>query len=336
MYSKFIQIGDAFKSEEETFNTHKGMSYLVSHVFNDNGLFRVFITDKNGKDVEIKSEYSYSPTAKTVSASNSRQKKSKLDFLWNNPSTNLVYNKTYNKEDRETIEFNKYHISSYHYTGVEAKIYRKNKDGFIEGSESKIRTITELYNYFKDFECEKITIKDVFYTNQQDIDHIQFLLTIPHFNQKLLNFSEKPDVRKVDDYIHSEKPDLETFITLCSEVIFDEPILSNENKKIIYNIVESYELLPKSYGPTGAARLMMGKEKKQNKTVAHLSGTCTKLKQPQMFELCNFIESFMYVSGILSKIDVYSMAEEWRYAYEYIGTKSIHTNKLLELKTRLS
>ncbi len=83
MYTRFIGVGDTFKAEKETYHFHRGMTYLVSHVYNDNGKFRIFFTDKFGNDVEYKAYY-FEPTAKTVTLSDGRQKRAKLDFLWNN------------------------------------------------------------------------------------------------------------------------------------------------------------------------------------------------------------------------------------------------------------
>ena len=336
MYSKFINIGDTFRAEQETFSTHRGINYLVSHVFNDNGHFRVFIADKNGKDIEILGEYFFSPTAKTVSMSAERQMKAKLDFLWNNSNTKLVINHPYyREEEKQYISFNKSHMYSYEYSGPTADIYKSIKGvGLVEGSRANIRTIEELYKYFKGIDVERLTIDGVFYTNQADIDHIQYMLTIPKFDETVLN---RPSIEfiSVDNYVHREKPNLDSFLKICSEVIFDEPDLSAENKQIVYNVIEAYELLPKSFGPTGCAKLLMGKEKKQNKTVEHLSGTCTKLKQPQMFELCNIIESFMYVSKIFVRTDDYSNGDEWRGAYEFIGSKAINTAELTKIKNEL-
>lgn len=337
MYTRFINIGDTFKSEQETFSTHRGMNYVVSHVFNDNGKFRVFVTDKYGKDIEVLTDFEFTPTAKTVSTSNERQKKSKLDYLWNNSRSDFVINDSnYRADDKQIINFNKYSTSSATYSGPEADIYRTLKGSMVDGSRAIIRTPEDLYTYFKPFDMEKITINGIFYTNQADIDHIQYMLSIPHYDESLLNLSDTPRLVNLDRYVHSEKPELEAFLKICAEVIFDEPELSADNRQIIRNVIEAYELLPKSFGPTGCAKLMMGKEKKQNKTVEHLSGTCTKLKQPQMFELCNVIESFMYISKIFVRTDDYSSGDEWRGAYEFIGSKAINTAGLLALKNKLS
>lgn len=337
MYTRFINIGDTFKAEQETFSTHRGLNYVVSHVFNDKGKFRVFVADKYGKDVEVVTDFEFTPTAKTVTASNERQRIAKLDYLWNNPRTKFVINSTtYHSDDKKVVEFNKYSIGSATYSGPQADIYLTLKGYKVEGSEAVIRKPEDLYAYFKGVNVEKLTHDGVFYTNQQDIDHVQYMLTIPHYDESLLNLPESKRLVSVDHYVHREKPDLEAFLKICAEVIFDEPELSAENKLIVRNIIEAYELLPKSFGPTGCAKLMMGKEKKQNKNVEHLSGTCTKFKQPQMFELCNIVESFMYVSKIFVKTDDYSSGDEWRGAYEFIGSKAINKVEIAAVKRLLS
>lgn len=228
--------------------------------------------------------------------------------------------------------------------GVIARISRYKKEhtetGWkihpIEGSKKLIYNKQDFYDYFKNIEMRDFTLNGFHYDEQEAVEHLHYMLSIPHYDESLLNLPDTPRLVNLDRYVHSEKPELDAFLKICAEVIFDEPVLSAENKQIIYNIVEAYELLPKSFGPTGCAKLMMGKEKKQNKNVEHLSGTCTKLKQPQMFELCNVVESFMYVSKILVKTDDYGNGDEWRGVYEFIGSKAINTAGLLALKTKLS
>lgn len=347
MYSKFIQKGDTFKSEQETFSTHRGFNYEVSHVFNDNGKFRVFVADKYGKDIEVVNDYEFTATAKTATASDNRKLRARLDFFWKNNDAPFVINKSwfYNFEETEFFDFeNKAHFCGSGMEGVIARISRYKKErtdsGWrvhpIEGTKKLIYKIEDYYDYFKNVNMRDFTLNAFHYDEQEAVDHLHYMLTIPHYDESLLNLADKSNIVNFDRYVHTEKPDLESFLKLCAEVIFDEPELSTDNKQIIYNIVEAYELLPKSFGPTGCAKLMMGKEKKQNKAVAHLSGTCTKLKQPQMFELCNVVESFMYISKIFVRTDDYGNGDEWRGAYEFIGSKAINTAGLLALKNQLS
>lgn len=335
MRTKFLGIGDTFKSEIETLTTHKGMNYPVSHVFNDNGKFRVFLSDKNGKDFELDGDYYFTATAKTVKLSNERQMKAKLEFLWNNPASKFVINRGYKAELKEYISFSKGYVSSYGYTGPYAKVSRSTTSALIEGSQAELRSLEDVFKYFKGIEAEDMTIDGMFYTNQADIDHIQYMLSIPTYDESVLDLLDI-ELTEINQYIHRTKPELDVFLKLCAEVIFDEPELSADNKKIIYNAIEAFELSPKSFGPTAVSKLLMGKEKKESKTVAHLSGTCTTLKQPQAFEICNMVDSFMYMSKIFVKTDDYASADEWRGAYEFIGSKAINTAELQELKNKLS
>lgn len=346
MYSKFIQIGDTFKAEQETFSTHRGNNYEVSHVFNDKGRFRIFVTDKYGKDVEIVSDSDFTPTAKTVTASDNRKLRARLDFYWANHDAPFVINKSwhYNFDTTEFFDFeNKAYFCGTGMEGVIARISRYKKEhtetGWkihpIEDTKKLIYNKQDFYDYFKDVDIRDFSLNAFHYDEQEAVDHLQYMLTIPHYDESLLNLPDTDRLVNVDRYVHSEKPELDAFLKICAEVIFDESELSTENKQIVYNVIEAYELLPKSFGPTGCAKLLMGKEKKQNKTVEHLSGTCTKLKQPQMFELCNIIESFMYVSKIFVRTDDYSNGDEWRGAYEFIGSKAINTAELTKIKNEL-
>lgn len=335
MYNRFIQVGDTFKAEQESIHFHRGMTYQVSHVFNDKGQFRIFISDKNGFDIEYK-EYFFKPTAKTVSASDDRQKRAKLDFFWNNSNFKFVINSLYyNADKKETISFNKYSTYSAQYKGPQADISRRGIDGLIEGSKAVIRSAEDLYVYFKGIETERITIEGIFYTNQEDIDHVQYMLSIPHFDETLLKIPSILDMMEINQFVHNNPMRIEDFLSLVGSVIFDESELSNDNKKIILKVMEAFELLPKSYGPTAASKLLMGKEKKENKTVKHLSGTCTTLKQPQMFTLCDIVESYLYVNNIFVRKDEYSSGDEWRGAYEFIGSKMIELDELARVKNYL-
>ena len=94
-------------------------------------------------------------------------------------------------------------------------------------------------------------------------------------------------------------------------------------------------MLPKSYGPTSVSKLLLGKEKKQNSTVSHLSGTCTNLKQPQIYALADIVESFMYVNKIFVTKEDYSSGDEWRGAFEFIGSKMINQAELTKVKNEL-
>lgn len=341
---RFLQIGDTFKSERETQNTHKGMTYKVSHVFNDKGKFRAFITDKHGKDVELDGDWYFTPTAKTVTASSERQKRARLDFYWENHDACFVINKSwhYNFDKTEFFDFeNKAHFCGKGMEGVIGRIGRYKKiltdDGWrqpsIEGTYKNLYSKQDFYDYFKDISLDDFRLNGMHRDPQEGIDHLYYMLTIPQYDETLLDISTL-DMTDIDWYMRGLKPSLDEFLTLSAEVIFDEPQLSPANKQIVFNIVEAYELLPKSYGPTSVAKLLMGKEKKGNKAVTHLSGTCTTLKQPQLFELANIIESFMYVNGIFVRKDDYK-PDEWLGAYEFIGSKMINLTELHKIKEKL-
>lgn len=345
MRYNFILPNDTFKSEYETFNLHRGETYKVSHVFNDKGKFRVFIKDKNGKDIEYK-ESLFSHTAKTVSASEERQKRARLDFFWGNSDASFVINPSYHY-NFETTEFfdltNNAHFCGEGYENVIARIYRRKQQMVderwrhteVEGSKAVFKTKQEYYDYFKNIDVEKFTINGMHYGPQSAMDHLYFMVNIPHYDETLLNLPEDLTNISVDRYVHSNKLTLDEFLKVASNVIFDEDNLSDENKQIIYNVVEAYELLPKSHGPTSVSKLLLGKEKKTIASVEHLSGTCTKLKQPQAFTLCDIVESFMYVNDIFMTKETYSSGEEWRGDFEFIGSKMINIDELTKIKNKL-
>lgn len=340
----FILPGDTFKSVYETFNMHKDMVYKVSHVFNDKGKLRIFISDKNGNDVEYQ-ECLFDRTSKTVSASEERQKRARLDFYWDNPDTSFVINPSYHY-NFDTTEFfelsSKGHFGG-QYEGLIGIISRhkkeRSKEGgwkhlIVEGSNGRFKTKQDYYDYFKKIDVEDIRINGLHYGPQTAIDHIQFMLTIPTFDVSLLNLPEDLTNINIDRYVHTNKPNLGEFLKLAANVIFDVDELSDDNKRIIYNIIEAYELLPNSYGPTSVSKLLLGKEKKEISSVKHLSGTCVTLKQPQLFVLCDIVESFMYINGIFVKKDNYD-EKEWLGSYEFIGTKMINSVELTKLKNML-
>lgn len=342
---QFIQVGDTFKAEQETFHFHRGMTYTVSHVFNDNGKFRFFITDKYGNDVEYR-EYHFSPTAKTVTASEQRQMRSRLDFFWDNNEAPFVINKSwhYNFEETEFFDFeNRAHFCGEGMEGVKARIsrYKKQKaeTGWrhfpIEGSKKLIYNKQDYYDYFKGLDMGKVMINAFYSDVQASVDHLQFMLSVPHFDESLLKIPAFLDMTDINHFIQLNKLDIHGFLKVVGEVIFDEYTLSADNKKIVYNVIEAYELLPNSFGPTGAAKLIMGKEKKKNKNVEHLSGTCTTLKQPQAFTLCDIVETFMYMNKIFVRTDDYSNGTEWRGDYEFIGSKMINQDDLIKIKNEL-
>jgi hypothetical protein len=341
----FILPNDTFKSEYETSSFHRDMPYEVSHVFNDNGKLRVFIKDKYGKDVEY-TDYRFKPTGKTVTAMEERQKRSRLDFYWNNPDTSFVINPSYhyNFETTEFFELSKAHFLGEGMKDVIASLSRHKKEhtdsGWkhhdVAGSKSYLKSKQDFYDYFKKIDIDTVRINGMHREPQDGIDHLQFMLSIPSFNESLLNLSDDLRQEPVDRTIHSIKPNIDEFLTIVARVIFDENQLSEANKKLVYNVIEAYELLPKSYGPTSVTKLLLGKEKKENKTVQHLSGTCTTLKQPQLFTLCDIVESFMYVHNIFVTKDEYSNSDEWRGSYEFIGSKMINSDELKTIKNKLN
>ena len=347
MTYKFIQQQDTFTSNYETFGFHKDMKYPVSHVFNDNGKMRVFITNKYGKDVELV-EYMFEITAKTHSASEERKRRARLDFYWENPNSQFILNQSY-RYNEETSEY--FDLSSVGTTfcgkGHEKTIggiYRFKKritpDGRWQHFDSQpnvfFKSKQEFYDYFKKVDLERFTLNDMFYVTQESLDHTWFIARLPHFDASLLDLATKDSQEILDNFIHKTKPNIDEFLSIVAKVIFDENELSDSNKKIIYNIVEAFELLPNSHGPTSVSKLIMGKQKKVIASVSHISGTCTNLKQPQAFELSNFVDSFMYFNKIFVKVDEYSDSEEWRGAYEYFGSKMINKTELIKVKTILS
>jgi len=344
--NKFIQVGDTFKAEQETFHFHRGMTYTVSHVFNDNGNFRFFITDKHGLDIEYR-EYYFAPTAKTATASHERQKKARLDFFWDNCQTSFVLNKSYhyNFETTEFFDFeNRAVFGGQGMEGVKARISRYKKQMVderwrhhkVEGTEANFYNKEDFYKYFKNIDVvDDLRINGLYSDPQSAIDMNYFMLSVPHFDETLLTRPQTLEMTEINQYVHRTPMELDGFIDLVADVIFDEEVLSDENKLIVSNVMEAFELLPKSYGPTAASKLLMGKEKKENKTVKHLSGTCTTLKQPQIFTLCDMVESYLYVNGIFVTKDEYSNGVEWRGDYEFIGSKMVNFEKLTILKSML-
>ncbi len=347
MHYKFILPNDSFKSLRETFSFHRGMTYTVSHVFNDNGKLRVFVKDKFNKDIEI-SDYNFEPTAKTVTASEERKKRARLDFYWENNNTPMVLNKGVHFND-ETSEFfdleSKAVFCSKGFEDVIGSIRRETRvldpeDGryrhfTVEGSKVYFKSKQEYYDYFKKIDMEKFVMRELFYFTQEPIDFLQFLIKVPHYDKAVLNEPDSLEQHEINFYVQCNKMDFKQFLTLVAQVIFDEDYLSDDNKKIVYNIIEAYELLPNSYGPTSVAKLIMGKEKKKNQFVEHLSGTCTTLKQPQAYTLADIVESFMYNNGIFVTKEEYSSGTEWRGHFEYIGSKMINTEELTKLKNEL-
>lgn len=342
---KFIQVGDTFKAERETYHFHRGMTYSVSHVFNDNGTFRIFITDKFGNDIEYKSYY-FKITPKTDKASEKRQYRSRLDFFWDNNESPFVFNKSWlNKlEDTEFFDLeNKAHFCGKGMEGVKATISRYTKE--IVGSGWKVHPITDskkliytkqdYYDYFESLDMEKVKLNGFYDSVQANIDHLYFMLTVPKFDEALLKQPDKLIMTEINYHIHSTKMSIDEFLGLVASVIFDEDYLTYDNRNIVYNVIEAFELLPKSYGPTSVAKLIMGNEKKKNQHVEHLSGTCKKLKQPQAFTLADMVESFMYKNGIFVRTDDYSSSDDWRGAYEYIGSKMIDIHELNKIKQQL-
>lgn len=345
MRYQFILPEDTFKSVYETFNFHKDMTYKVSHVFNDNGKFRFFITDKYGKDIEYQ-EHLFEYTPKTVKASEERQKRARLDFFWVNNETSFVINPSYHY-NFETTEFfaldNKCVFLGDGYENVIGRIYRRKQQlteqGWrhteVEGSRALFKTKQDFYDYFKNIDVDKFTINGVYYKVQSSIDHLHFMLNVPKYDESLLNLPDDSKVIVVDRYVHSNELSLEAFLKVAANVIFDEEELSDGNKQTIHNIVEAYELLPKSYGPTSVSKLILGKEKKTIASVNHISGTCTNLKQPQAFALCDIVESYMYVNKIFVTKETYSSGEEWRGNFEFIGSKMINIEELTKIKNKL-
>ncbi len=342
----FLQPNDTFKCKNEMLNFHKGMTYSVSKVFNDNGKIRIFLSDKYGQDVEFK-EYYFELTAKTVSASEARQQQSKLDYYWDNHDAPFVLNHSfhYDLEKTEFFDFeNKATFCGKGYEDIIGRISRYTKSMTdegrwrhteIEGSKALFKTKQDFYDYFKNINLEKFAIIGMsHYSTQTDLDHMYFMLRLPQYNEKLVDLS-KYQLIGVDDFYRRNKFDLNEFLELSARVIFDEDELSDANKKVIYNIIEAYELLPKSYGPTSVSKLLLGKEKKPNSTVNHLSGSCTNLKQPQLYALADIIESFMYVNNIFISKEDYSSGTEWRGDFEFIGSKMINQDELTKIKNEL-
>lgn len=340
---KFIAVGDTYKSEYQTLSTHRGVNYIVSHVFKDNGKMRVFIKDKDNKDIEVTSDYRYSVTSKTVGLSDTRQIRARLDYFWDNPEASFVFNPSwhYNFETTEFFELsNRAYFCGDNSKDVIARISRykkrKNIDGgwqYYDRSEINLKSKQEYYDYFKTIDMENFKINGLHDKPQFGIDMLYFMNNIPYYDESLLDLG-LPHV-DVTRYIHSNDMSFEEYLKLIAESIFDEDELSDMNKQTVYNIVEAFELLPKSFGPTSVSKLLLGKEKKQNKTVEHLSGTCTNLKQIRLFALCDMIDSYLYHTKIFITKDEYGNGDEWRDAYEFIGSKMIDLDGIKKIKNKL-
>lgn len=342
----FLQPNDTVKCKMEMLNFHKDMTYKVSKVFNDNGKIRIFLEDKYGYDVEL-IDYFFDLTSKTVSAYETRRKMARLNYYWDNNQAPFVLNSSYhyNLQTTEFFELNNHpYFCGDGYKDVIATIVRYKKEksdkgGWrhleVEGSKGIFKSKEDFYNYFKNIDIEKFTLIGMSnYTSHTAIDHMYFMLRLPQYNENLVNLSNQ-ELIGVDNYYRKNNFNLDEFLELSARVIFDEDELSDTNKKVIYNIIEAYELLPKSYGPTSVSKLLLGKEKKPNSSVAHISGTCTNLKQPQIYALADIIESFMYVNNIFVTKEEYSSGDEWRGNFEFIGSKMINLEKLKEIKDKL-
>lgn len=341
----FIQVGDTFKSQNETKHFHKDMTYVITHVFNNKGKILIYIADKYGKDIVF--EYNrFHPTSKTVTSSEALMMRSRLDFFWENNLSPFVISKTYHYdfEKTEFIELNsKAYFGGAGNENVIAyvKRYIKSKapdrgwlHNTIEGSEVKFTSKQQYYDYFKEFSVDDFKMIGTHSQPQEYVDMMFYLLRCPQFDESILNQPEEVNNTEIDWVVHRTKPNLDEFLTLTATVIFDEEELSDDNKKVIYNIIEAFELLPKSHGPTSVAKVLMGKSKKKNSTVEHLFGTCLTLKQPQFFTLANMVDSFMYINKVFLNADD-KETEEWLGAYEYIGSKRINTKELVKIKEKL-
>ena len=124
--------------------------------------------------------------------------------------------------------------------------------------------------------------------------------------------------------------EFDKFISFINELIFDHKKVDSEVKKYIKEIIELFMVVPSSWAATACANVLLGKGKVKNEKTEPFweKFVSLGLKMPQVFELVDHVDSFMYEHKVFQKKEDYSSAPEWRGNFEFIGNKYIDKTKL--------
>jgi hypothetical protein len=340
----FPAVGDTWKSTVETMHFHRDMNYKISKIFQSSEGLIIFMKDKYGWDIPKKLG-SFEATTKTQSDMFKRMKKSRVNFMIESGAELLLCNGHHYDWEKNCF-FNLglgVHYCSYpdaigcieeykiefpaegnrkHFSQSKQMIYKKEEfynyfdnrlsDNdwewrfHLPGVNSDVQYNIDLKQYIKDSQFP-LYIKEVVELDELDLPH--------EFQNRTRNWTDK------------SFQDFENEMCL---MIFDSGTGNSiDDTGVIQDVMIAYRDLPSSHSATSVSKLLLGKSKVSNKNVAHLEGKYAGLiKQPQMFELASEVEKFLYHKKIFATKEEYSSGEEWRGAFEFIGSKHINTEEL--------
>jgi hypothetical protein len=302
------------------------------------------MTDKYGWDVPKKLG-SFEATGKTMTDMFKRMKTSRLNFMIESGAELLLckgHHYDWEKNSFFNLGLNVHYLS---YPGAigcieEYKIEfpkEGNRKHFTQSREM-IYKKEEIYKYFDERLTEdewdwKFHLPGINTDVQYNIDFKQYVKDsqFPLFVKTVNEFDELDLPHEfLQRTTNWAKKSFEQFESEMCRMIFDSDAENSiDDTGVIKDIMIAYRDLPSSHSATSVSKLLLGKSKVKNKNVADLEGKYAGLlKQTQMFELASAVEAFLYHKKIFATKEEYSSGEEWRGAFEFIGSKHINTKEL--------
>jgi len=346
-HKRFVLPGDKFKSTRETKHFHRDSTYEVSACYSGADAIVIMIRDKNGYDVPIQSfDYDFEPTAATAKAMDLRQSRALLDFYWENPNTSFMLIPGHFYDWTSNTQFD---LSRAHFIGddkclAQIRPFKRdpevNRYEYDDANSKRIYNKDEFYAYFEKLPRYDYDFK-IIGMHGEAMRSLAFLVfknaqNFPNYDFNLINVPPNGIIDYEDLHRLPHRDTDMTFddlLKLAAET-FDTPVDQNV-KDIVYDIMEAFELLPKSFGCTAVTKLLKSGGKAKNKTVEHLAAKYPNaLKQGSMFELVNTVDSFLHAKDVFKTKEEYGSGkdDEWRGAFEFIGNKYIDHALLLTYK----
>jgi hypothetical protein len=343
-HKKFILPGDKFKSTRETRHFHRDSIYEVSACYSGGEAIVIMIRDKNGYDVPLRYfDSDFEPTAATVKAMDLRQSRALLDFYWENPNAPfmLIPGHFYDWTRNTQFDVSRAHFISDEKCLAQIRPFKRdpevNRYEYDDANSKRIYNKDEFYAYFESLPRYDGHFKMIG-MHGGAMDALAFLMfknlhNFPVYDPNFpsSNTIEYDDMHRIP---HRDKDmTFDDLLKLAAEA-FDTEVDQNV-KNVVHDIMEAFELLPRSFGCTAVTKLLRNGGKAKNQTVEHLAAKYPSiLKQGSMFELVNTVDSFLYSKDVFKTKEEYGSGkeDEWRGAFEFIGNKFIDKVQLKAFK----
>lgn len=335
-YTNYLLPGDKVKSNIESLDFHKGLTYEIANVYQNGREVIVTVLSKKREEI-IFNDYAFDVSHTKLYK---RAMKWRIQSLWDfNSCATFGFPHKFNLMDGDYFEIENKTIFGSDKTGKQiAHIQKHNRIiDFTHKERTKYvnYTTTKIFKY-EDFEkfffnldaIEKLrtglTLERVSFSDQEQIDLMTMLVhsQYPKFEKELRTVKTL--------HMNFSKTTPEEFKIFIADLIFDTKYLNEIQKRLVNVIMNLFKILPKSHGPTSVAKILHGRTKLKNENITEYIGLYKDfIRYDQLFELCANIESFLTHTKIFTEYKVdKNDKSEWLGTYEYIGSKQIDVKKL--------